>query len=109
MQIRVRLFGRGGTPNTATQLPELAMSYRRLPRPAVAGTPLPTTDTTIDFSDSSRALPIDTVVECNSESFPVAAGDTVLVTIERVDGAADTYENDVGILRLAGIITSAES
>lgn len=109
MQIRVRLFGRGGTPNTATQLPELAMSYRRLPRPAVAGTTLPTTDTTIDFSDSSRALPIDTVVECNSESFPVAAGDTVLVTIERVDGAADTYENDVGILRLAGIITSAES
>jgi hypothetical protein len=51
---------------------------------------------------------IDTVVECNSESFPVAAGDTVLVTVERVDDNADAYDNDVGILRLAGIISSAE-
>ena len=85
------------------------MSYRRLPRPAATGTALPTTDTALDFSDSSRALPIDTVVECNSEPFAVAAGDTVLVTIERVENTADVYDNDIGILRLAGIITSAES
>lgn len=109
MQIRIRLFGRGGTPTTTSPLPELSMSYRRLPRPSVAGTPLPTTDTALDFSDSARQLPIDTVVECNSESFPVAAGDTVLVTVERLDDPADAYDNDVGILRLAGIITSAEA
>lgn len=108
MQIRVRLFGRGGTPTSAAQLPTLQMSYRRLPRPDAAGTPLPATDTAIDFSDSGRSLFIDTVVECNSESFPVAAGDTVLVTVERVDDNADAYDNDVGILRLAGIISSAE-
>lgn len=107
MKIRVRLFGRDGTPSTATLLPELYMSYRRLPRPGVNALQLPTVDTDVDFSDSSRSLFIDTVVECNSDEFDVEAGDTVLVTIERRSDIADQYENDVGVLRIAGIVRSA--
>lgn len=107
MKIRVRLFGRGGTPTSAALLPELYMSYRRLPRPGVNALQLPTVDTDVDFSDSSRSLLIDTVVECNSDEFNVEAGDTVLVTIERRGGVGDQYENDVGVLRIAGIVRSA--
>lgn len=119
MKIRVRLFGRSGTPTSAALLPELYMSYRRLPRPQVlnpltgqyepTALQLPTVDTDVDFSDSSRSLFIDTVVECNSDEFDVEAGDTVLVTIERRGDVNDQYENDVGVLRIAGIVRSATS
>jgi hypothetical protein len=117
MTVRVRLFGRSGTPTTPALLPELFMSYRRLPRPRTlnietgqyepAALPLATVDTDIDFSDSSRSLPIDTAVECNSAEFGVEAGDTVLVTIERRSDVNDQYDNDVGVLRIAGIVRSA--
>ena len=88
MKVRVRLFGRGGGANTATQLPTLYMSYRRLPRPGTNALPLPTVDAELDFSDSSQSLPRDTVVECDGEEFDVRAGDTVLVTIEHRDDNA---------------------
>jgi hypothetical protein len=39
----------------------------------------------------------------------VQAGDTVLVTIERRSDISDAYDNDVGVLRIAGIIQSAEA
>jgi hypothetical protein len=104
MKVRVRLFGRGGNVVTPTQLPTLYMSYRRLPRPYENSLQLPTVDTDIDFSESSQSLPRDTVVECDGEEFNVQAGDTVLVTIERRDDNA--YDNDVGVLRIAGIIRS---
>jgi hypothetical protein len=115
----VRLFGRSGTPTAPALLPELYMSYRRLPRPQTlnpatgqyepAALALPTVDTDVDFSDSSRSLLIDTVVECNSAEFDVEAGDTVLVTIERRSDVNDQYDNDVGALRIAGIVRSAET
>lgn len=117
MKIRVRLFGRAGNTNTPTLLPELYMSYRRLPRPRVlnettgeyelTALQLPTVDSDLDFSDSARSLLIDHVVECNSAEFDVEAGDTVLVTIERRSDIADQYDNDVGVLRIAGIVRSA--
>lgn len=105
MKVRVRLFGRAA--GTA-QLPELYMSYRRLPRPHSGQLALPTVDTDVDFSSSSVLLPADTVVERDSVEFDVEAGDTVLVTIERRALVADAYNNDVGVLRIAGIIRSAE-
>jgi hypothetical protein len=104
MKVRVRLFGRGGNVITPSQLPTLYMSYRRLPRPYNSSLQLPTVDTDIDFSESSQSLPRDTVVECDGEEFCVEAGDTVLVTIERRDD--NSYDNDVGVLRIAGIIRS---
>lgn len=104
MKVRVRLFGRGGNAVTAAQLPTLYMSYRRLPRPYANSLQLPTVDSDLDFSSSAQSLVRDTVVECDSEEFDVQAGDTVLVTIERRDDNA--YDNDVGVLRIAGIIRS---
>lgn len=108
MKIRVRLFGRFGT-TTPLLLPELFMSYRRLPRPKTALLPLPTVDTDLDFSASAKELPVDTVAECDSAEFLVQAGDTVLVTIERRSDISDAYDNDVGVLRIAGIVQSAEA
>jgi hypothetical protein len=104
MKVRVRLFGRGGNVITPSQLPTLYMSYRRLPRPYNNSLQLPTVDTDLDFSESSVSLQRDVVVECDSEEFSVQAGDTVLVTIERRDDNA--YDNDVGVLRIAGIVRS---
>lgn len=104
MKIRVRLFGL-----EAGLLPELYMSYRRLPRPGLAGLALPgnAAEVDLDFSDSSRTLAKDIVVECNSAEFCVEAGDTVLVTIERRGGTnEDQYGSDVGVLRVAGIVRS---
>jgi hypothetical protein len=105
MKIRARLFGRGGGTGAAL-LPELQMSYRRLSRPSdeQPEVALPTNDVSIDFGSSSQVLSRDTVVECDSEEFSVTAGDTVLVTIRRVGGEEDAYDNDVGILRVAGIV-----
>lgn len=105
MKVRVRLFGRGGSASTPEQLPTLYMSYRRLPRPNTAPLQLPTVDSDLDFNESSQNLIRDHVVECESEEFDVVAGDTVLVTIERRDD--NSYDNDVGILKIAGIIRSS--
>ena len=105
MKIRVRYFGKGGTVSTAATLPALYMTYRRLPAPALTGTALPTTDTSLTFN-SVVALPIDTVVSRDSASFSVDAGDTVLVTLGRYDDPADVYA-EVGVLRITGIVSSA--
>lgn len=102
MKIRAQIFGRGGTPTTAALLPPLTMSYRRLVRPATAGTNLPTVDTPLEF-DSEVNLTIDKAVEIESEEFVVAEGDTVLITLSR-SGTTDSYAAEVGLLRLAGIV-----
>jgi hypothetical protein len=105
MKIRVRFFGRGGTPTQAVTLPALYMSYRRLPRPAAGGSPLPTTDTTLSFN-SALALKLDTVAQVDSAEFQIAEGDTVLVTLGRAENRADVYA-EVGVLRISGIVYSA--
>jgi hypothetical protein len=103
MKIRMRLFGRGGTFGTATQLPTLYLSYRRLPRPGANVLALPTVDTDLDDVVPPQLAP-DNVIEIDSQEFSVQAGDTILVTVERRDDNA--YNNDVGLLRIAGIINS---
>lgn len=104
MKIRVRFFGRGGTPTTPATLPALYMSYRRLPKPSTSGTQLPTTDTSLVFN-SVVSLPIDYATERDSAAFSVVAGDTVLVTVGRAENEADVYP-EVGILRVTGIVYS---
>ena len=113
IKIRVRLFGRG--PSEA-QLPVLQMSYRILPRPFGGELELPEDDVDISFlendSENSSTIPPtlapDTVIERDSEEFNAQAGDTVLITLERPGGISDVYAADVGILRLAGIVRSAD-
>lgn len=102
MKIRVQLFGRGGTSVTPATLPPLTMTYRRLPRPAVGGTVLPTTDTSLTFT-STVSVTIDKALEIDSQAFPVEEGDTVLVTLSRA-GSTDSYAAEVGVLRMTGIV-----
>ncbi len=98
MQIRTQLFGR----QTAA-LPTMTMTYRRLPRPGTSGTALVTSDTALTFTVPAGSVTIDNVVEVTSAAFPVAEGDTVLVTLSR-NGASDSYGAEVGLLRLTGIV-----
>lgn len=113
IKIRVRLFGRGPTE---AQLPAMRMSYRILPRPFTAALPLPENDTDIAFlendNENSNTIPPtlepDTVIEHDSEEFNAQAGDTVLITLERPGNISDVYTADLGVLRLAGIVRSAD-
>lgn len=101
MKIRAQIFGRGGGVSTAALLPPMRMFYRILPRPN-GTTPLPTSDTEITFN-SAVSLNIDTPTEIESQAFAVTEGDTVLITLSRA-GSSDSYDAEVGLLRLAGIV-----
>lgn len=98
MVIRVRYFGRG---TAAQSMPALYMTRRRLAKPAVGGTALVLSDTSLPFN-SVVALPSDTVIERDSDPFDVTEGDVVLVTLGR--SAGDVYP-EVGVLRISGIIS----
>jgi hypothetical protein len=100
MKIRVQLFGR-----TTGLLPEMTMSYRRLPRPSPNPVALTPSDFEydIDFTVPTTSLAIDTMVEIESESFCIKEGDTILVTLAR-NGASDSYNAEVGMLRMSGIV-----
>lgn len=108
MKIRAQLFGKGTAAQT---MPALYMSYRRLTKPgttpataiALPGAEDESTDDTLVFNTALAVAPNRAIV-CESSLFSVAAGDTVLVTIERRDG--DTYP-EIGLLRLAGILSAA--
>jgi len=101
MKIRAQIFGRGGGVSTAALLPPMRMFYRILPRPNGTA-PLPTSDTEITFNTEVN-LNIDTPTEIESETFSVTEGDTVLITLSR-EGTGDSYDAEVGLLRLAGIV-----
>jgi len=109
MKIRAQLFGRSAGPFS-----DITMSYYRIQRPA-AETPFPIIegDTTIGFdivgpsTDSDGAgtvLPADNVIEVESDLFVVAPGDTIFVELIRLADAAPLYQNDIGLIRIGGII-----
>lgn len=109
MKIRTQLFGRG-SQTTPTALPDMFMSYRILPRPVSplssgstikVGDELETTDTEIDYDTVATVLP-DVPIEVESESFSVAEGDTVLVTLRR---DVDSYAGEIGLLRMTGVVS----
>jgi hypothetical protein len=90
-------------------LPELEVTYRRLPRPAGAPISLVAVDVSPALAFASNvAVTANNVVEIESAPFPVAEGDTVLVTMRRrlVGGGSDGYLGEVGLLRLSGIVTN---
>jgi hypothetical protein len=105
MRIRAQIFGR----KTAT-LPSLELTYRRLSRPGTGGTPLVLSDVTPGLTfNSAVAVTQDSAIEIESAPFVVAEGDTVLVTLRRplISGVADAYTAEIGLLRLAGIVTTS--
>jgi hypothetical protein len=108
MKIRTQIFGRG-SQLVATQLPEIDLSYRILPRPTVVnsvnqsvrvGVELPETDTVGVYDTDIEVLP-DTIVEVESAPFSITQGDTVLVTLRR---NVDSYAGEVGLLRMSGVV-----
>ena len=94
---------------TTGTLPRLDVTYRRLPRPRGTAIPLVSEDITPALNFASNVnISANNVVEISSAPFAVAEGDTVLVTVRRntVNGGADGYLGEVGLLRLSGIITN---
>lgn len=81
-------------------LPDLTLTYRRVPRSASASQALPTTDTSLANVDPSGygSLTSGNYIEVLSAEFAVVAGDLVFFTLGRL-GASDGYAGDVGLLR----------
>lgn len=105
MTVRVQLFGR-----KAGALPLLKMTYRRLGRPGVTGSALETEDVAPALTfNSDVSVTQDVAIEIESAAFDVLEGDTVLVTLQRnlISGGADAYTSEIGLLRLAGIVTTS--
>jgi hypothetical protein len=108
MAIRVQLFGKG---SASQPMPALFMSYRKLSKPGTTpataillpSTETDSTDGTLVFNTAQAVAPNRAII-CESSAFSVASGDTVLVTLERLDG--DTYP-EIGVLRMAGILSVA--
>lgn len=104
MKLRFEILGRA-----AGTLPQLEFTGRIVPRPPDGlATPLDLPDDTTEFAitcDTTGVL-TDTnqYVEAESESFAVAAGDTVYFTVRR--SASDGYAAAVGVLRQAGVVVS---
>ena len=106
MKIRVQLFGRDGTQSQRKVMPSLYMTRRIIakpPTPEADGQALPTTDTALTFNSSAN-LYIDRAIQRDSAAFAVAEGDTVLVTLGRVE---DNVYGEIGVLRVTGIVYSA--
>lgn len=103
MQIRAQLFGRAnGT------LPAMTVTYRVLSRPGANPVALPETDVTPNLTFTSAiSVNEDEAVEVTSAPFTVTEGDTVLVTLRRpLPAGAETYNAEVGLLRLSGVVTT---
>lgn len=109
MKIRALMFGRAVGPWS-----EMTMSYYRITRPTT-GSPFVITpgDTALAFdvvtpSDNydglGTDLPADNLIEIESAEFTVTAGDTVFITLERAATATPLFQNDVGLVRIGGII-----
>jgi len=106
MKIRVQLFGRDGTQSQKKVMPSLYMTRRIItqpPTPEGDGQALPTTDTALTFNSSAN-LYIDRAIQRDSAAFAVTEGDTVLVTLGRVE---DNVYGEIGVLRVTGIVYSA--
>jgi hypothetical protein len=100
MTLRVVIYG----PVSGT-LPALTLTYKRLPKPT-PGTPLNIGDPTenpVTFDSASVAVGTAQYVEVDSDPFPVAGGDTVLVSINRA--GTDGYSGEVGIIRVTGVLS----
>lgn len=87
-------------------LPPLNVSYRLLPRPTSGAIDLIKFDSTDVLTlNYSAAISPDKVVEVSTDSFAVNPGDTVLVTISRPAVNSVTYNGEIGLLRVAGVVS----
>ena len=100
MRLRMLLL-----PTLSGTFPALTASYMQLPRPTTAAVPIPAQDTALAIQTAVQVT-ANALVEVASATFPVTPGDTVAISITRSADAAPLYAGDVGLVRLAGIITA---
>jgi hypothetical protein len=107
LKLRLRIIG-----TAAGVMPQLTMSYRVIPAGSDTPYPLPTSDTALPGLDLSLVnggdpIAANDVVEVETAEFgPIAAGDTVFVSIGRAGSSpSDTYAGTVGFIRQKGILT----
>lgn len=101
--LRVRLKLRGTAVGT---LPALPLVYRIMSRSTDEALPLPVSDTTLSIN-TQLAIPVaGYYVEAQSNKLAVEAGDIVMFMVSRP--ATDSYDGDVGVLDICGVLESAD-
>jgi hypothetical protein len=110
MKLRVQLFTRGGSLNTVANIGDILMTYRKIVAPTLTSVvSLPDEgDEITDEVYGSALFPSglqarqNQILQVDSESFAVTAGDTVLASFLRP--ASDAVAGEIGILRVSGIL-----
>lgn len=96
LKLRVLLFAR-----QAGTLPDLTLTYRRIPRPA-GNDPLPTSETSLTIA-TGIAVAQDEYLEVESENIAgVVEGDIVMFSLTRAAG--DGYAGEVGVLDAVAVL-----
>ena len=111
LKIRALVFGRAAGPFS-----EMTMGYYRVVRPTDGvPTAISSGDTAItfdvvtpsdDYDGLGTDLPLDNVIEVESDEFTIAAGDTVFVDLSRASDATPLFQADIGLIRIGGVIVA---
>ncbi len=104
LTLRAWVFGRAVGP-----FAEVTAGYYRLAAPTVGSPTVITegdTDLAFDVVTPSAALAVDSVIIVDSEEFEVAAGDTVMIEINRAADAEPDYAAELGFIRVVGILAT---
>jgi hypothetical protein len=102
-KLRAWMFGRGAVgPFSA-----ITAGYYRIVLPTIGSpTVINEGDTPLTFNvvAPSTGLAADSIILVESAEFAVVAGDTVMLQLTRLANASPVYANDIGLVRVAGII-----
>lgn len=99
LRLRLRILGRG-----AGVLPQLTVTYRRVPTVALA-TPaaLPTVDTALVIDTEATLTVANQYADFLSDPVTVAGGDDFYFTVQRAED--DDYAHELGVLRLVAVLS----
>lgn len=113
MKLVALMFGRDTGPWAA-----MTATYYRITRPSEnTPTPLAAGDTALgfdvvtpsdDYDGLGTNLPVDNAILIESDSFEVADGDTIYVSLERADDAVPLFDAEIGMIWVVGVITPDE-
>lgn len=100
LKIRVHLVGIG--PGTLT---DLSATYNIAARPDSGVVLLANSPQALEIA-TNVAVVANQIVEIDSNVFDVTAGSTVTITLSRSSSGSPTYNYDIGILRVSGILVA---
>jgi hypothetical protein len=86
-------------------LPQLTVTYRRIPAAGSTPTLLPATDSSLTITTVATLTEAYQYVDVAGIAVDIVPGDDVLITVARSN--SDSYLGDVGILRMSGTIVAA--